>query len=208
MPKAQKFFIAGIGTEVGKTVVSSIFVQALGADYWKPVQTGAVEGRDTETVRQLAADAGQIFPESYLFQKPISPHAAAAEEKKTISLHNCVMPFTVNHLVVEGAGGVMSPLGKGLLVMDLITHLQLPVILVARHYLGSINHTLLTVEALERRNIEVRGIVFNGVVPLEEYSEDFISEFTHIPALLYLPPERIDQAFVKKHAAMLRSKLL
>lgn len=174
MSKAQKYFIAGIGTEVGKTVVSSIFVQALGADYWKPVQTGAVEGRDVDTVSRLAPDAGQIHPESYLFQDPISPHAAAAKEHKAIQLSQCVMPFTVNHLIVEGAGGVMSPLNKGLLVMDLIIHLQLPVILVSRHYLGSINHTLLTVEALGRRNIEIRGIVFNGVVPFEEYSEDFI----------------------------------
>jgi len=208
MAKAQKYFIAGIGTEVGKTVISSIFVQALSADYWKPVQTGYEQERDADVIKALSPDAGQVFPESYLLKKPIAPHAAAAAEGKSISLEQCVMPFTVNHLVVEGAGGVMSPLSKGLLILDLIKHLQLPVILVSRHYLGSINHTLMTVEVLQHRNIEVKGLVFNGVLPFQEYAEEYIRDYTKLPVMMSLPNGRVDEVFIKKHAAILRTKLL
>ncbi|HYC29045.1 MAG TPA: dethiobiotin synthase, partial [Chitinophagaceae bacterium] len=152
--------------------------------------------------------AGEIFPESYCFKKPVAPHAAAMAEGKSIQLAGCIMPFTVNHLVVEGAGGVMSPLAKNLLALDLIKYLNLPVILVSKNYLGSINHTLLTVEALERRNIEVKGLVFNGVSSDEDYEEEFIREYTHIPVLLSLMNGKIDQSFIQKNAAVLRSQLL
>jgi dethiobiotin synthetase len=154
--------ITGIGTDVGKTVVSAIVVQALGMDYWKPVQAGDLYNSDTKKVRKLTQGI-DCLPERYQLTTPASPHHAANLDKLTISLNDFSIPSGNRPLLIEGAGGVLVPLNnQGLVFADLIEHWKLPVIVVSRHYLGSINHTLLTLEGLKSRKITVAGIVFVG----------------------------------------------
>ncbi len=155
----MKVFVSGIGTDVGKSVVSAILVEAFGADYWKPVQTGAP---DTEFIESLVSRKFVMHPSVYSFKIPVSPHLSAQMEQTEILSESFRIPETDNHLVVEGAGGLLVPLSDNFLVADLIGQLQLPVILVSKHYLGSINHTLLSIALLRQRNIPLMGIVFNG----------------------------------------------
>lgn len=158
----MKIFITGIGTDVGKTVASAIVTQALEADYWKPIQAGDLANSDTHKVKaQIANTHSQFHPNAYALHTPASPHLAAALDGITIDLTKIVEPKTNNHLVIEGAGGVLVPLNETDCVIDLIQK-DYKVIVVSRHYLGSINHTLLTIEALQHRNIKVAGIIFSG----------------------------------------------
>jgi len=157
----MRFIVAGIGTEIGKTVVSAILVEALQADYWKPIQSGALEDSDTETVRQLISNSRSRFhPEAYRLREPLSPHAAAAIDGVTIALENLVIPETDNSLIIELAGGLMVPLNDTDLNIDFVQQTGLPVVLVSRNYLGSINHTLLSVDALKNRQIPIMGFDF------------------------------------------------
>lgn len=159
----MRLFVTGIGTEIGKTISSSILVEALQADYWKPVQAGELENSDTMRVEELISNGRTILhPERYSFFEPASPHYASALEGVQMKLEDFELPETDNHLIVEGAGGLLVPLNDKHLMIDLMAHLKLPVVLVSRHYLGSINHTLLSLEALQNRGIEVLGIIFNG----------------------------------------------
>ena len=158
----MKLFITGISTDVGKTVASAIIVEALQADYWKPIQAGDLEHSDTHKVQSLITNTqSQFHPNSYALQTPASPHLAAAKDGITIDLKQIKEPETVNHLVIEGAGGILVPLNDTESVVDIIQP-DYKVIVVSRHYLGSINHTLLTVEALQNRKIQVAGIIFSG----------------------------------------------
>jgi dethiobiotin synthetase len=158
----MKLFITGISTDVGKTVASAIIVEALQADYWKPIQAGDLENSDTHKVQSLITNTqSQFHPNSYALQTPASPHLAAAKDGITIDLKQIQEPETVNHLVIEGAGGILVPLNETQSVVDIIQP-DYKVIVVSRHYLGSINHTLLTVEALQNRKIQVAGIIFSG----------------------------------------------
>lgn len=158
----MKLFITGISTDVGKTVASAIIVEALQADYWKPIQAGDLEHSDTHKVQSLIANTqSQFHPNSYALQTPASPHLAAAKDGITIDLKQIKEPQTTNHLVIEGAGGILVPLNDTESVVDIIQP-DYKVIVVSRHYLGSINHTLLTVEALQNRKIQVAGIIFSG----------------------------------------------
>lgn len=178
----ERLFITGIGTDVGKTFVSAILTEALQADYWKPVQAGLDPSTDAGTVRSLVQNSvSQFFPERYRLLMPASPHAAAAAEGLTIQLQDFTLPDTPNHLLVEGAGGLLVPLAPGLLIADLVRHLGLEVVVVSRNYLGSINHTLLTLEALKARGIQVRGLVFNGEP--NPATEEFISQHTGVPLM-------------------------
>lgn len=178
----KQFIVAGIGTEIGKTVVSAILVEALQADYWKPVQSGAREDSDTETVRQLISNSrSQFHPEAYQLTEPLSPHAAAALDDITIDLDQIRLPETNNGLIVELAGGLMVPLTDQELNIDLVQRLNLPVVLVSQNYLGSINHTLLSVEALRQRNIPLAGLIFNG--PTIPSTETLILTYTNVPCL-------------------------
>ncbi len=182
----MQLFVTGIGTDVGKTVVAAILTRALGADYWKPVQAGVEPGTDRGLVQTLVP-AATCHPEAYRLQLAASPHAAAAAEGVTLALAPLLAARsrTTRPLVVEGAGGVLVPLAPGLLLIDLIAALALPVVLVSRHYLGSINHTLLTVEALRSRQIAIAGLVFNG--PPTPATESFILAQTGLPVLLRVP---------------------
>ena len=157
--------MTGIGTEVGKTVVSAILVEALGADYWKPVQAGDLQDSDTARVRRLVTNPLSSFhPEAVRLNAPASPHAAAEWEGRRITLDAFRLPPVIHDrpLVVEGAGGVLVPLNERDSMVDLIRELGCDAVVVSRHYLGSINHTLLTLEALEHRGVAVLGLVFNG----------------------------------------------
>jgi dethiobiotin synthetase len=178
----MQFFITGIGTEIGKTLVSAIVTEYLQADYWKPVQSGDLHWTDTMKVQSLISNTKSVFhPERHRLNAPLSPHASAALDGVQIKLSDFILPQTSNHLVVEGAGGLMVPLNEHDVLLDLIQQLQIPVILVSRNYLGSINHTLLSFEALKHRNIPIAGIVFNGEP--NPASESFIENYTQLPVL-------------------------
>lgn len=196
----MKLIVAGIGTEIGKTVVSAIIVEALQADYWKPVQSGALEDSDTETVRGLISNPRSKFhPEAYRLREPLSPHAAAQIDGVTIDLERLTVPQTDNKLVIELAGGLMVPLNNRDLNIDWVHKTGLPVVLVSRNYLGSINHTLLSIEACRTRAIPVLGIVFNG--PEVPASESVILTISGLPCLGRVEQEQeLNKANIRQYA--------
>lgn len=199
----MNYFVTAIHTDSGKTLVSAILCEALQADYWKPVQAGLPT--DSDTVRTLAPGI-TIHPEAYRLQTPASPHAAARTEGITITREGFKLPHTTNDLVIEGAGGCLVPLNDHDFVIDLATQFSATVILVSNLYLGSINHTLLTVEALRARNLTPAGIIFNG--PANADSEQIILSHTRIPCLLRLPrQEQVTPDIVKHYANQLRTAL-
>jgi len=156
----MKLFITGIGTDVGKTISSSIIVEALEADYWKPIQAGDLDHSDSHKVEKYISNSTtKMHKNSYALHTPASPHLAAEIDGITIEYNKIIEPKTANHLVIEGAGGVFVPLNNSDCVIDLIQP-DYKVIVVSRHYLGSINHTLLTIEILKSRNLHVAGIIF------------------------------------------------
>ena len=159
----MKYFVTGIGTEIGKTIASAILVEALKADYWKPIQAGELEYTDSQKVKDLISNTESEFhSESFRLKLAMSPHAAAQNENITITTSNCKPPKTDKPLIIEGAGGLLVPLNDKECIIDLIKKLKVEVILISQHYLGSINHTLLSIEALKNRNIPIKGILFNG----------------------------------------------
>ncbi len=180
------YFISGIGTDVGKTIISALLVEKLEADYWKPVQTGAKLDSDTERVRSLVSnDKSQFFQESVLLEAPLSPHEAAALEGHEIQLHELQKPASAQTLIIEGAGGLMVPLNNRLMMAELIGHFNAKLILVSRNYLGSINHTLMSLQLIKQWNIPFHGIIFTG-----EYnasSQDLILEYSGVKCLGYMP---------------------
>jgi len=189
-------FVSGIGTEVGKTVISAIITRALRADYWKPVQAGDLAWTDSMKVKAWTAGKAGIFhEEAFRLNTPASPHYAAAEDGIRIQLSDFKLPVTDNFLVVEGAGGLLVPLNSADTIADLIKQLDLAVVLVSRHYLGSINHTLLSIDYLQRRDIPIAGIVFNGA-PTPSTSS-IITEMSgekvlfHLPEMEAVNPEQI-----------------
>jgi len=159
----KRYFVTGIGTEVGKTIASAIITQALKADYWKPIQAGELDNSDRMKVETLIDNNRSKFhPEAYRLNQSMSPHAAAERDGVEIDISSIKMPHTDNHLVIEGAGGLLVPLNDKDTILNLIETLNCEVILVSRHYLGSINHTLMSIELLKQRNIRIKGILFNG----------------------------------------------
>ncbi len=184
----RSLFVTGIGTGVGKTVVAAILTESLKADYWKPVQSGDLDDSDTMKVQRLISNNETIFhPETFRLTQPYSPHKSADLDGVEISLDRFRLPETDNALIIEGAGGLMVPLNDKDLMIDLIQQLNAEVVLVVHHYLGSINHTLLSLSLLYSRNIPVKAIIFNG--DADEYSENIIKahskgeKFIHIPQL-------------------------
>ncbi|HRB72978.1 MAG TPA: dethiobiotin synthase [Flavobacterium sp.] len=158
----MKLFVTGIGTDVGKTVAATIITEALEADYWKPVQAGDLNYSDSHKIKEKLSNAKtRIFDNAYALNTPASPHVAAKIDGVVIDLKKIKEPKTKNHLVIEGAGGVLVPLNDTDSIIDLIQP-DYKVIVVSRHYLGSINHTLLTIEVLKARGLAVAGIVFSG----------------------------------------------
>lgn len=204
MGKTKRFFVSGIGTDVGKTIMSAILVEALQADYWKPVQAGDLENTDTMKISSLISNSvSVIHPETFRFSQPMSPHAAAEIDKIKIKLQDIVLPSTLNTLIIEGAGGLMVPLNDEHLVLDLIEKLNAEVILVSKNYLGSINHTLLSVHALRSRNIPITGIVFNGKQAAS--SEEYILKYTGLKCLFRMDEEKtIDKHTILKYKGLVR----
>ncbi|WBA42400.1 dethiobiotin synthase [Hymenobacter canadensis] len=200
----ERLFITGIGTDVGKTLVSAILTEALQADYWKPVQAG-LTATDAATVRGLVQNpVSHFWPERHRLQLPASPHAAAAAEGLTLRAADFQLPATNNHLLVEGAGGLLVPLASGFLIADLAQQFDLDVVVVSRNYLGSINHTLLTLEALQARGLRVRGLVFNGEPT--PATETFIAEHTGVPLMPRILPEpEVTPAVISRYAAEFRT---
>jgi dethiobiotin synthase len=166
----SRFFITGTDTSVGKTVVCATLCAALDAIYWKPVQTGTQDGTDHATVTRLAKlSPRRNIPETYRFAPPVSPHLAARRAGVRIDLKKIVLPtISPNEsLIVEGAGGVLVPLNDAELMTALMAHLRLPILLVARTALGTINHTLLSVAALRSAKLDLRGVIMVGKANLE-----------------------------------------
>lgn len=203
----MKLFITGISTDVGKTIASAIIVEALEADYWKPIQAGDLENSDTHKVKEFVSNSTSKFhPNSYALNTPASPHFAAEIDRVTIDIKNIIEPTTQNHLVVEGAGGVLVPLNDVDCVIDLIQP-DYKVVVVSRHYLGSINHTLLTIEALKSRNIAIAGIIFSGTenkatesIILTKTSAKYIGRIEQEPYF--------DQNVIREYADLFRENLL
>jgi dethiobiotin synthetase len=157
----MKLFVTGISTEVGKTIASAILVEALQADYWKPIQAGDLDNSDSHKVKDLISNPKtKIYPNSYSLNTPMSPHAAAEIDGIKIDLNQIEEPNTDNHLVIEGAGGLLVPLNETDTIFDLIKS-EYKVVVVSRHYLGSINHSLLTINALQDKGFKP-GIIFSG----------------------------------------------
>jgi dethiobiotin synthetase len=156
------FFVSGIGTDVGKTVASAVLCKALKAAYWKPIQSGAKTDSDSNTLRNLCGEGLQIFPARYLLQEPLSPHTAARIDGEIIDTSHLALPNFHGNLIIEGAGGLMVPLNRKVLLSDWIQEQEFPVILVSRHYLGSLNHTMLSIELLQAKGIEITGVLFVG----------------------------------------------
>jgi dethiobiotin synthetase len=208
--KAQnkmKLFITGISTDVGKTIASAIIVEALEADYWKPIQAGDLDHSDTHKVkRYISNERTHFHTNSYALQTPASPHYAAEIDGIQIDLKKVVEPQTLNDLVVEGAGGLFVPLNDVDCVIDLIQP-DYKVVVVSRHYLGSINHTLLTIEALKNRNIDIAGIIFSG--DENKATESIILNKTGINCIGRIEQEPyFDQNVIKEYAELFRENLL
>ncbi len=179
----SKIFVSGTDTGIGKTVVSAMMTLGLSATYWKPIQSGLEEETDTEFVRRVTGLSDEHFmPERFRLQEPLSPHASAEIDGVTISLDDFQLPEAgTNNLVVEGAGGLLVPLNDNDMIIDLIERFQLPVLLVSRSELGTLNHTFLSLEALRSREIPVLGVVMNG--PKNESNKKAIEKYGNVEVI-------------------------
>ena len=193
----RRLFVTGIGTNVGKTVISAILTQKLQADYWKPIQAGYLNNTDSMKVSQWVDNTiSTIHPEAYRLTQPMSPHTAAELDGININLKDIISAETTRNLIIEGAGGLMVPLNKNDFVVDMISHFQAEAVLVSRHYLGSINHTILSIEALRSRNIPITGIIFNGDDNRD--TESIIKSVCAVPILGRIPDiDNLNQYSVK-----------
>ena len=195
-----RYIITGTDTGIGKTVFSAMLMQGIGAHYWKPIQSGVEEGIDTRTVQTLTGLPEERFlPEAYIFSEPLSPHRAAELDGQSVDLNRLKIPETSGPLLIEGAGGLMVPLTRQNLQINQFKRWNVPVILCARTALGTINHTLLSLEALWVRSIPVHGIAFIG----EDIPDTIrtISDFSgvkilgRLPFLMHLNSETLKTVF-------------
>ena len=183
---SKRIIICGTDTDVGKTIVSSFFVQGLKGIYWKPIQSGTAEGTDTQTVcKILNLSPNRHLPERYKFKAPVSPHWAAEKEFKCIESNNLNLPDLDQLIIIETAGGLMVPLNRNWLQIDQLRAWGAPIVLVARTGLGTLNHTLLSLEALRKRNIDILGIVLNG--PHHDDNARTLEQFGNTKILAWLP---------------------
>lgn len=201
----KKIFITGISTEVGKTIASAIVTEALQADYWKPIQSGELDNCDTRKVKQLIFNMKSKFhTNSYALKTPMSPHAAAEIDGVTINLAEIKEPKTKNHIVIEGAGGLLVPLNDSETIIDIIKP-DYKVIVVSRHYLGSINHTLLTIKLLQEKGFEV-SVLFSGQE--HKTTENIIKKMTNVNVIGRIDEEPyFDTNVIKEYADLFREKL-
>jgi len=201
----KTLFVTGISTDVGKTIASAILVEALQADYFKPVQAGDLDNSDTHKVERLVSNNKSVFHQnSYALNTPMSPHGAAELDGIEIDLNQIKRPKTKNSLVIEGAGGLLVPLNSTNTIMDLIEPTD-KVIVVSRHYLGSINHSLLTINTLKNKGFDV-SIIYSG----NEYksTESIIEKMTNVKVIGRINDEPyFDQNVIKEYAETFRSNL-
>lgn len=201
----NKIAITGVDTEVGKTIVSAIVVEALKADYWKLIQAGELNQLDSETVKTLISNSKSKFhKEQFLLTEPMSPHAAANIDNIEICINHFEIPKTNNdNLIIEGAGGLMVPINeKGDMIIDLLEKLADEIILVTKNYLGSINHTLMSIELLKQRKINIKGLIFNGISNPE--SERIIEKLSGVKILGKIPQtNNLTKVFIKEQALYL-----
>ncbi|WP_297762536.1 dethiobiotin synthase [uncultured Muriicola sp.] len=202
----KRIFVTGISTEVGKTIASAIITEALEADYWKPIQAGDLEHSDSQKIAQLISNKRTVIHEnSYALKTPMSPHAAADIDGISIKIDNIIEPRTENHLVIEGAGGLLVPLNDKATILDIIRP-NYKVIVVSRHYLGSINHSLLTIACLQKSGFDVT-LLFNGEA--HPTTENAILKKTGVRSLGRIQNETsINKAVIKRYADAFRSSLL
>lgn len=201
----KTYFVTGIGTDVGKTIVSAILTEALQADYWKPIQAGELENCDTKKVQRLVSNSTSKFHKnSYALQTPMSPHAAADIDGVSIELKNIKPPKTNNNLVIEGAGGILVPINNKHTILDLIKP-KYNVIVVSRHYLGSINHTLLTINLLKEKGFDV-SVIFSGNE--HKTTEEIITKMTKVNVIGRVDNEPyFDKNVVLEYASEFKEKL-
>lgn len=201
----KKYFVTGISTEVGKTIVSAIITEALQADYWKPIQSGDLENADTHKVEKLISNQKSVFHNnSYALKTPMSPHASAEIDGITIELDQIVEPETTNDLVIEGAGGLLVPLNNEHTILDIIKP-NYKVIVVSRHYLGSINHTLLTLNLLKQKGFDV-SLIFSG--DEHKTTESIIKKMSNIPVIGRVEEEPFfDENVIKEYASKFKDQL-
>ena len=197
----MNYFVTAIDTDSGKTMVSAILCEALKADYWKPVQAGFPT--DSETIGSLVTNTTtRVHRETHLLKTPASPHASARIDNVHIKLDDFIVPETVNDVIIEGAGGCLVPLNDHDFVIDLAPRFNAEIILVADLYLGSINHTLLTFNELTRRDLNLKGIIFNGQP--NQQSEEIILLHTGLRCLLRIAREAIvTKDIIRKYAKLL-----
>lgn len=194
----KRLFVTGISTDVGKTIAAAIITESLKADYWKPVQAGDLSNSDSHKVADLVSNEKTVIHKSsYELNTPMSPHAAADIDNIEIDLNQIIEPKTTNHLVIEGAGGLLVPLNEKDTILDIIKSNYL-VIVVSRHYLGSINHTLLTIESLKQKGFKV-AVIFSGN---EHHStEDIILKKTEVKVIGRINEEPgFDKPLIKQYA--------
>jgi len=198
-----KYFVAGIGTGIGKTLVSAVLTEKIEADYWKPIQSGDLDVSDSLMIKQLITNKKTIIhPESYRLNSPLSPHLSAKLDNIEIELPKIQIPKTDNNLIIEGAGGLMVPLNERELLIDLIKALNVEVILVSQNYLGSINHTLMSVNLLKQYNIEIKGLIFNGKENSE--TQRYILQYTNVNHLGSIPQfENVNKENIKRTGNLL-----
>lgn len=204
--RKQTYFVTGISTDVGKTIASAILVEALQADYFKPVQAGDLDHSDTNKVQQLISNTKSVFhANSYALKTPMSPHGAAEIDGITINVNNIKRPKTQNHLIVEGAGGLLVPLNTTNTILDLIQPND-KVIVVSRHYLGSINHTLLTLNLLKTKGFDV-SLIYSG--NKHSSTETIVEKMTGIKAIGRIENEPyFDKNVIKYYAEIFREQLI
>ena len=182
----KRIIICGTDTDVGNPIVSTFFVQGLTGTYWIPIQSGTEEGTDTKTVcKILNLESNRHLSERYKFKAPVSPHWAAEKESKFIEPNNLNLPELDKLIIIETAGGLMVPLNRNWLQIDQLKVWGAPIILVARTGLGTLNHTLLSLEALKNRNINILGIVLNG--PPHDDNPKTLEQFGDTKILARLP---------------------
>ena len=199
------YFVTGISTDVGKTVASAILVEALEADYWKPVQAGDLDNSDTHKVQKLVSNTKSVFhPNSYALKTPMSPHGAAEIDGIVIDLNQIEPPKTKNNLVIEGAGGLLVPLNDTETILDLIKPTY-KVIVVSRHYLGSINHSLLTIKTLQEKGFDV-SLIYSGNA--HKTTESIIDKMTGVEVIGRIEDEPyFDQNVIKEYASKFKPNL-
>lgn len=183
----KPIFVTGIDTGIGKTHVSAMLVKSLEADYWKPIQCGDLENSDSKKISKILSGnfKGKIHPERYRFEAAVSPHLAAKNENTTIRTRDFTLPATERYLVIEGAGGVLVPINEQDYIIDLAAKFDSPVVLVCQNYLGSLNHTLTSAEAIFSRGLKLMGLVFNG--KKDEESETFLCRRLNTSKLFHMP---------------------